>query len=259
MKDKPWYPIVYMFIVTAVLSGVLIGLSRATAERVARNEQVHRERAVLKSLGLADDKTSPEQVHAIYVARIVDGRGVTDPTDPAHEMIRRAAGAYVLTAEDDPNAVEAYVVPIHGQGYWDVIAGFVAIEAREAPDALHTVRGVAFYQQSETPGLGARITEDEFKNQFRVRWRMEQDVPVLTLEPQARPIEMVNPSAPLDEHSIRSLSGATQTSTRLARFMNEMLEAWRDEMTRDPAERTVPPRLREDAPAGIYNVVTFGQ
>ena len=40
MKDKPYYPIVYMFVITAFFSSILIGLAQLTRHRVEANEQL---------------------------------------------------------------------------------------------------------------------------------------------------------------------------------------------------------------------------
>ncbi len=57
---------------------------------------------------------------------------------------------------------EGYVIPINGMGLWDAIYGFLAIR----PDG-NTVIGISWYDQKETPGLGANIAEPEWQEQFQ--------------------------------------------------------------------------------------------
>jgi Na+-transporting NADH:ubiquinone oxidoreductase subunit C len=57
--------------------------------------------------------------------------------------------------------VEGYVIPVNGMGLWDAIYGFLAIK----PDG-NTVIGISWYDQKETPGLGANISEPEWQGQF---------------------------------------------------------------------------------------------
>lgn len=64
-----------------------------------------------------------------------------------------------LDAADRP--VTGYVVPVNGMGLWDAIYGYLAIK----PDG-DTVIGISWYDQKETPGLGANISEPEWQSQF---------------------------------------------------------------------------------------------
>lgn len=54
-----------------------------------------------------------------------------------------------------------YVLPINGYGLWDAIYGYLAIK----PDA-DTVIGMTWYDQKETPGLGANIAEAYWQKYF---------------------------------------------------------------------------------------------
>lgn len=62
----------------------------------------------------------------------------------------------ILPNEEAKNkdAVEGYVIPVNGFGLWDAIYGYLAIK----PDG-DTVIGTSWYEQKETPGLGANISE----------------------------------------------------------------------------------------------------
>lgn len=57
--------------------------------------------------------------------------------------------------------VIGYVIPINGMGLWDAIYGYLAVK----PDG-DTVIGISWYDQKETPGLGANIAEPEWQSQF---------------------------------------------------------------------------------------------
>lgn len=234
LRDKAWFPIAYMFVVTCFFSGILIAMDSATRVRRQRNERIFRERAVLMSLRLADDATPPAEVARLYAERI----GIDLPA--ANEEVRQYAGAMPL--RDEAGEVTAYAVPISGRGFWDVIRGFVGVQA----DLEHVI-GVAFYQQSETPGLGARITEPEFRDEFeREGFRLAGE--------GERPIPFEPPGAALDETGVHTLTGATQTSVRVERFLNETLEAWLAEMRKPEAQRKIPPIILDAAPPRTYDI-----
>lgn len=56
---------------------------------------------------------------------------------------------------------EGYVIPVNGFGLWDAIYGYLAIKP-----GGDTVIGISWYDQKETPGLGANIAEAYWQNLF---------------------------------------------------------------------------------------------
>ena len=122
MTEKPWYPVAYMFVVTAVFSGILIGTNKATKERVLQNEQLFRQRAVVTALGLADEETSRAEIRELYLTRVLPV--LKDPNGSDRE---KNVEQYLLRDDADPTAIVGYGVPIIGQGYWDRIAGVVSL------------------------------------------------------------------------------------------------------------------------------------
>ena len=56
MREKWWFPIAYMFVVTAFFSSIVIGFARFTDERVEANKDLAFEKAVLAVLpGLLEE------------------------------------------------------------------------------------------------------------------------------------------------------------------------------------------------------------
>jgi Na+-transporting NADH:ubiquinone oxidoreductase subunit C len=56
---------------------------------------------------------------------------------------------------------EGYIFPINGFGLWDAIYGYLAVKSDG-----NTVIGTSWYDQKETPGLGANISEPEWQSLF---------------------------------------------------------------------------------------------
>lgn len=56
---------------------------------------------------------------------------------------------------------EGYIIPINGYGLWDAIYGYLALEKDG-----NTVIGTTWYNQKETPGLGANIAERQWQANF---------------------------------------------------------------------------------------------
>jgi Na+-transporting NADH:ubiquinone oxidoreductase subunit C len=76
---------------------------------------------------------------------------------------------------------------------------------------------IQFFDHKETPGLGARIEENWFTSQFKglkIAWNKPEKERVI-----------VGPSPdPNAANRVDAITGATQTSTALMRFLNQELE-----------------------------------
>ncbi|HSV26634.1 MAG TPA: hypothetical protein VLH60_01970, partial [Sedimentisphaerales bacterium] len=70
MREKPWYPVAYMFVVMAVFSSIVIGVGTATRERVLANERLAFEKAIIHAMGLAEADMSNQAIHKLFVSRV---------------------------------------------------------------------------------------------------------------------------------------------------------------------------------------------
>lgn len=110
---------------------------------------------------------------------------------------------------------EYYVIPLIGTGLWGPVWGFVALQK----DA-NTIYGASFDHKSETPGLGAEITEFSFYNQF-VNKKMTNEKGIYTA------IQVVKPgSVMLDEHKVDGITGGTLTSVGVEEMLNRTLRVY---------------------------------
>lgn len=197
IRKKRWYPVVYMFVVTAFFSTVLILFARFTSERVEANQKLAFEKAVLKALAVEMPPGATNlQWHDMYVKTI---EGPKEDT----------AGAYLYRKD---GSVAGYALPFSGQGFWAPIQGIIGIATDK-----ETITGIAIYDQNETPGLGAEITKPQFRDQFNGK-TISLEGPPFTIEPVG---------TQLDEHSVHAITGATQTSIRFEKIVNDALKKWR--------------------------------
>lgn len=202
MIEKKWYPVVYMFIITAFFSTIIIGLTQATSKRVKANETLIFEKALLSVLPNVYDpnqKMTGIEMHNLFV------ENVKPPTS-------QSAGAY--TTQQNGN-ITAYALPLEGKGFWAQIKIIIGVAGDKK-----TILGLAVYQQNETPGLGAEISKPEFTNQFKGK----------IISQGATLIDLARPGAALDQSSVHAVTGATQTSVRLEKIINDGLKNWQQEM-----------------------------
>ena len=65
---------------------------------------------------------------------------------------RRPNVASVYVVKNTAGDVSRIILPVHGSGLWDLMYGFLAIDADG-----NTIQELVYYQHKETPGLGGEI------------------------------------------------------------------------------------------------------
>jgi len=143
-KDSTLYVVLFTFVVCAAFVVVLATANQITKERVEENAEYAAESAVLKAFGLADSTTPKEEVERLYES------GVTELPGGRKAYKASIDGAYY------------YAIEQTGSGLWGNITAVVAADAK-----AERLRGIEILSQIETPGLGGRIDESWFKEQFR--------------------------------------------------------------------------------------------
>lgn len=109
-----------------------------------------------------------------------------------------------------------YVIPAVGTGLWDDIWGYVGIQSD-----CSTINGAVFDHKAETPGLGSKIAEDKFEDQFKGKQlRNDEDEPVA--------LEVKKPGNELDEHEVDGISGATFTGVGVADMLKRAFKVYQD-------------------------------
>jgi Na+-transporting NADH:ubiquinone oxidoreductase subunit C len=132
---------------------------------------------------------------------------IPDSRDIA-QLTRRArfAPVYILTDGDD---IERIVLPIHGQGMWSRIYGYISL----ATD-LNTVVAIRFYEHGETPGVGDRIQDPKWYAQWSGK-RLYDDAGAFALQ--------VTGGDTASPYQVDSISGATITAQGVGKFVNYWL------------------------------------
>ncbi len=111
-----------------------------------------------------------------------------------------------------------YVIPLHGKGLWGPIWGNIAIS-----DDLQTVVGAIFDHKSETPGLGAEITDPQlFQNQFIGKKIFDEEGNFTSISVIKGGVS--NQSAIALEHGVDAISGGTITSDGVSEMLENCLQ-----------------------------------
>ncbi len=126
----------------------------------------------------------------------------------------------------DKEPAKGYVFPVNGFGLWDAIYGYIAVQTDG-----NTVIGIAWYDQKETPGLGANISEADWQSYFPGK-HIFQESPDGKTNFKSAPLGItvvkgkvseVYGDSPKSKSAVDGMAGATLTG-------NGVTEAYRDSL-----------------------------
>ena len=157
----------------------------------------------LKAVGIADRNTY-DASQASKNKALSDDLGNNDPAS----IGRKPKYAKVYVKNDAAGKPEIVVLPIQGYGLWGTIYGFLTLESD-----MNTIKGISFYEHKETPGLGARIEEPEWRALWTGIHSYDDNGEVATGVTKAG-----NPK----DNWVDGISGATLTS----RGVSNMIQFW---------------------------------
>ncbi len=179
-KDSNIYTIVFSIIMVIIVGSLLAGFASFTKDMRANNDKIKAQIDILSSIGVKADRSNAAEkfIENITEQYVIEGKQATlynpstDSTgkdlpyliDIKKEQAKAKKGETqrlpLFIAEKEGKKV--YIIPVRGVGLWGPMWGYVGLK-----DDLQTIEGVFFDHQSETPGLGANITQPYFTNDFR--------------------------------------------------------------------------------------------
>ncbi len=141
------------------------------------------------------------------------------PGDEDVANIKRRVNYPLIYVREIDGAIDTIVLPVNGYGLWGIMYGFLALEG----DA-NTVRGLAFYELKETPGLGAEVRNPN----WMALWPGKK-VYSASGEVGLRVVK----GAGSGDYQVDGLSGATLTS----RGVDNLIQYWLGDAGYGPALR----------------------
>lgn len=170
-------------------------------------------RIVVLASGDFDDNLDPTTFDADKAAAR-PGTSVAIPADlDLAGLKRRALYAPVYLVRGTNQQIELIILPVSGRGYQSTLRAWLVMDGD-----TQTVRALKFYQQGETPGVGARIAEPEWEAQWRDLPAFD-DAGVLRIGVRMRSGGAYSDDA---EYQVDGISGATRTT----QGVDGMLRFW---------------------------------
>ncbi len=182
MKQGYLYTIIFTLLISAIFSALLAVTNAGYLPVIERNQELATKKAVLDVLAV--NTTGDSEVEAIFQENITQ---------------KSIANTEVFVYSQN-GVVKGYAIAMAGPGLWGTIRGYVGVSS-DGSELL----GIGFTEHSETPGLGGRIDESWYKEQFRG----------LQLDG-----ESVITYASSNDHQIDAITGATATSNAVLRILN---------------------------------------
>lgn len=166
-KDTNAYTLIFAVLMVIIVGSVLAFTANSLKPIIDANKVIEKKKNILQSLGLDVTAANADTLYSQHIkeavtldanGKKVEGNGFTinlvkEVKKPINEQL---LPLYVAEKEGQ----SFYVIPLRGNGLWGPIWGYISLKKDL------TVQGVVFDHSSETPGLGAEITEDSFTSSF---------------------------------------------------------------------------------------------
>lgn len=226
-KNSTQYMFIFAMIVCVVCSFLLSFVYESLKDRQELNVALDIKKNILKVVDLRDPidpKASAKELLSTYDEKIqeivIDPEGnVVEGKDP--HQIKEGEELYPVYIYKEDGETIAYAFPIVGKGLWSTLYGYFALE----PDAK-SVRGITYYKEGETPGLGAEIEKDWFQNNFKGKsiWDADKNELVPTAVVKGKVKDVVPKGR--QQYYVDGISGATMTSKGVTRMIDRELRKY---------------------------------
>ncbi len=154
-RDSNIYPVLFMLGISLFFIGILATVYRSSEQKIANNETEAYQRQLL---ALFIDKIT-ESDPSIKIDIDNDLQANYQKYVKQMQLSYPGRNGYSITVNDQ---IIGYCFDIMGNGLWGSMRALVAV----TPD-ISTIINIDVYKQMETPGLGARVQESWFKDQFK--------------------------------------------------------------------------------------------
>lgn len=250
MRQSNGYIILFTAVMTVIVGGLLSLASQGLAPAQKKSIELDTKSSILSSVMDREklDKMEPNQVLDTYKKSIqslvvdINGNEVTQDEKGAPVVAEevnilknykkkpedRIYPVYKYLSAENPDQVEAYILPVYGAGLWDKIWGYVALD-----QDLNTIVGTSFDHKAETPGLGARIGTPEIQTRYvgkKIYNEQGELVSVTMVKSEG--------NSDLDEHHVDGMSGATLTGKGLNAMLENYLKAYQGYFKKVKSEAT---------------------
>lgn len=181
--------IIFILVLGSVCTAILLGMKNYTLPKIEHYQQLRLKANILEA---ADVDYSESNLDDLFAKNI--------------KKIEQESLTYYLSPDN------LYISIFQGRGLWGMIEGVITLDSD-----LETIKSLRIISQEETPGLGGRISEKEFLNQFKGK----KVSPKLYLALRKKAVRI---------NEVDSITGASMTSQALIDMINEHVIDFREQI-----------------------------
>ncbi len=198
-RNGIFYTISITFLITLIIVAILAFINELTKETVKLNDEIVLKRSILNSfhIGYSDKEDLINQ----YDSKI-------------KEILIYDNDTKIIIYSTELSGKTNYAHKFIGIGLWGTITGILAVD-----ENLSRITGIDIIAHNETPGLGGRIDEANFKEQFDNEKLINNTVNIVSAGEGDKDHE---------NGEIDAISGATITSKLFNKIINDHLSYFKD-------------------------------
>lgn len=188
-KKRPiLHPVVFIVLLSAILGFSLGVIQLFSRNQIEINYYHDTQKSLLYAVNIDTEGKTRKEINVLY----------------KNHLINEKLGGIQYYSFYDEDLLKGYCFPFIGDGLWGSISGYIAVDT-----AGTKLLGIVFTEHSETPGLGGRIDELWYKEQFRGLDISGVDNFI---------VYRLN-----DEPGLDAITGATTTSNSVRNFLNDSI------------------------------------
>jgi len=194
------YTIVYAGLLGLICATALTAVNALTKEAYENNKKAKKAREIMKVLDVPfDANTSAEQIVEIQKQK------VKEDADRA-----TLYGVEKVYSSDHATEGRLWAIEFGGEGMWKPIKGLLCLKAD-----MKTIYRITFYEQEETPGLGAKIADAPFQDGFRGK---------AIYDSSGNPgVRLQRAGTTSQDNEIDAITGASITSAKVQDMLNKLI------------------------------------
>ncbi len=228
MKQTNTYIFVYASVMVIIVAAILSFTAEALKPIQENNIKIEKIQNILASVGIESTTDNAEDLFNKYIPEsnrlVINSKGevqngvIAFDINLKKELAKEAGQRNLpLFISQLDNGEKKAIIPLLGTGLWGPIWGYISLN-----DDYNTIYGATFDHKGETPGLGADINKDWFKNQFKGKTLFEgtKFLSITVYKGGSGAAQRAGDT----QHGVDAISGGTITSKGLEAMVKTNLE-----------------------------------
>ncbi|MGI0107552.1 Na(+)-translocating NADH-quinone reductase subunit C [Salinimicrobium sp. WS361] len=216
------YTFIFAIIMVVVVGVVLAFAATSLQPRQYENMRQEKMQNILATVGVETDRAGAEALFEQYIKEqlVLNNEGQEKEGVNAFDVDLAKELKKVDTEQNFPLYIAEvdgetyYIIPLRGAGLWNAIFGYIALQ-----DDVNTIKGAVFDHLGETPGLGAEITQEWFRERFTDEKIFDENGELIGVS-----VVKGNSSTSKDDNKVDAISGATITGDGVSNMISERLQ-----------------------------------